>query len=569
MFSGTIFSRSLRLALCTLAAFASVSTASAGTIATWSGATNTAWNNNGNWVNPSNKPTTSGTYSLVFSGTPANTTSNNNIGQVNVDSILFSNSGSVSGSSSFTIRSSTTSNGLTLINGASITSTAVSGTTPLQDSINAPLTLSGTTTINLGSNHGLILGGVITGAGVGTIVKQGTGDLTIGNSAAITGGLGGLTIDAGSVTVFGTSNFLALDGLTVKIGGSSAATLTLSMGNPTPGYSGTSSASFQMGNDAVIRLTNNDSNNLRFTAANFNVANAAVTTPTTLSFQGGGAGRLETATIDGVIRDNSANGIVNVSFTGNNDYVLKAASTYTGTTSVTAVVLVDGTLASPTVTVNSAGNLGGSGRLSGLVTVLSGGTFTPGGTSTGATLTDSIARLTVGGLSLNSGATTNLAVTGTTAGSLFDQVSFTGGSPSLTYGGLLNLTLSGSYADQTSFSLFSGFTSPTTGDLSSIVLSATGSPYAGLTFQSFNLMAASAEKTFLQSYFNLQAGDWISTWNTDHQRLIFSQSTGTLTVVPEPSTIVFAGIGIAMFGWSTWTRRRAKARRQVIEASIA
>ena len=82
-------------------------------------------------------------------------------------------------------------------------------------------------------------------------------------------------------------------------------------------------------------------------------------------------------------------------------------------------------------------------------------------------------------------------------------------------------------------------------------------------------MAASAEKTFLQSYFNLQAGDWISTWNTDHQRLIFSQSTGTLTVVPEPSTIVFAGIGIAMFGWSTWTRRRAKARRQVIEASIA
>jgi hypothetical protein len=39
--------------------------------------------------------------------------------------------------------------------------------------------------------------------------------------------------------------------------------------------------------------------------------------------------------------------------------------------------------------------------------------------------------------------------------------------------------------------------------------------------------------------------------------------------VPEPSTIVFAGIGIAMFGWSTWTRRRAKSRRQAIEAAIA
>jgi hypothetical protein len=44
---------------------------------------------------------------------------------------------------------------------------------------------------------------------------------------------------------------------------------------------------------------------------------------------------------------------------------------------------------------------------------------------------------------------------------------------------------------------------------------------------------------------------------------------GTLYAVPEPSTIVFAGIGMAMFGWSTWTRRRAKARRQVIEASVA
>jgi hypothetical protein len=39
--------------------------------------------------------------------------------------------------------------------------------------------------------------------------------------------------------------------------------------------------------------------------------------------------------------------------------------------------------------------------------------------------------------------------------------------------------------------------------------------------------------------------------------------------VPEPSTIVFAGIGIAMFGWSSWTRRRAQARRKMIEASIA
>jgi hypothetical protein len=41
-------------------------------------------------------------------------------------------------------------------------------------------------------------------------------------------------------------------------------------------------------------------------------------------------------------------------------------------------------------------------------------------------------------------------------------------------------------------------------------------------------------------------------------------ATGTVTngqvvefvVVPEPDTIIFAGIGIAMAGWSIWKRRR-------------
>ena len=532
----------------TLIGVAAAGTASAGTISSWSGASSQAWNANLNWVGGApNKPTTSGTYSLVFSGTPANTTSNNNVGVVNIDSILFSNDGSASQSSAFTVRSSTSTNTLTLVNGATVTTTAVSGTA-LQETISAPLTLSGTTTFNLGANHSLQLTGLISGGG--TLVKQGASDLSITAAATITGGFGGMTIDSGTVTLVGTDKVASLDGRTVKIGGSSAATLNFSLGN-TLGYSGTSTANFQMGNDATVQLTNNNSNNLRFTAADFNVANAAVTTAKTLTFTGGGTGNLQTVTIDGVIRDNSTNGIVNVAFLGRNDYVLTNSSTYTGTTSVTANVLVNGTLASPTVTVNSTGYLGGSGRLSGAVTVLSGGTFAPGGTSTGSTLTDTIARLTVGGLSLNAGAATNLSVTGTTAGSLFDQVAFTGGSPSLTYGGLLNLTLSGSYADQTSFGLFSGFTSQT-GSFSSIALSALGTDFNGMSLSGPDA-----------------SGDWYTGWTANNQQLKFSQSSGTLTVVPEPSTIVFAGIGIAMFGWSTWTRRRAKARRQAFDAALA
>ncbi|NCX99993.1 MAG: PEP-CTERM sorting domain-containing protein, partial [Planctomycetia bacterium] len=81
-----------------------------------------------------------------------------------------------------------------------------------------------------------------------------------------------------------------------------------------------------------------------------------------------------------------------------------------------------------------------------------------------------------------------------------------------------------------------------------------------------------AADNFAKSYFNLQPGDWISDWVTTdngNQRFIFSQSNGTLTVVPEPSTIVFAGIGMAMFAWSTWTRRRALARQRLIASSVA
>jgi hypothetical protein len=556
----TVATSALRFCLCAVVCLIGVGTATAGTISSWSGAASQAWTANLNWVGgAANKPSTSGTYSLVFSGTPANTTSNNNVGAVTIDSILFNNDGSAGQTSAFTVRSSTSTNILTLTNGATITTTAISGT-PLLETISAPLTLSGTTTFNLGTDHALELTGLISGGG--TIVKQGTADLSITAAATITGGLGGLTIDSGTVTLLGTDKVTSLDGRTVKIGGSTAAALNFSLGN-TVGYSGTSTANFQMGNDATIQLTNNNSNNLRFTAANFNVANDAVATPKTLTFTGGGAGNLQTVTIDGVIRDNSTNGIVNVAFSGKNDYVLKGNSSYTGNTSVTATVLVDGALASPTVTVNSTGYLGGSGQISGNVTVLSGGTLSPGGTASGSTLTDSIATLTVGSLNLNTGATTNLAITGTTPGSLFDQVAFTGGAKSLTYGGLLNLTLSGSYADSTSFQLLSGFTSQS-GDLSSISLDATGSPYAGLTFTSY-ANATAEDKT----YWGLGSGDWITDWSTDHQRLIFSQSAGTLSIVPEPSTIVFAGIGVAMFCWSTWTRRRARARRQAIEAAMA
>jgi len=36
----------------------------------------------------------------------------------------------------------------------------------------------------------------------------------------------------------------------------------------------------------------------------------------------------------------------------------------------------------------------------------------------------------------------------------------------------------------------------------------------------------------------------------------YQNATGELVVVPEPSTLVFAGVGVAMAGWSAWKKRR-------------
>jgi hypothetical protein len=50
--------------------------------------------------------------------------------------------------------------------------------------------------------------------------------------------------------------------------------------------------------------------------------------------------------------------------------------------------------------------------------------------------------------------------------------------------------------------------------------------------------------------------EWTSPVATDGTYLVFQAATGNLVVVPEPSTIVFAGLGVAMSGWTMWKKRR-------------
>jgi fibronectin-binding autotransporter adhesin len=226
----------LRAALFALIGLATASTASAGTITTWSGtAANNNWSTNGNWTT---KPTTSGTFSLVYLGSTASGTSANNVGPVDVDSILFNNNGTAGRTSSYRLSTTSTSS-IRLADGASVTTTAVTSGT-LTDNIAGSVVLLGTGTFNIGGNHNLTLSGTVSNSG--SLVKTGDGNLLLTGSAT----LGGLTVSQGIFQVNSTS-YEALNGLQVGVG---------SVGNTGnlyfSGVSGTSSTSLKMGGNAVV-----------------------------------------------------------------------------------------------------------------------------------------------------------------------------------------------------------------------------------------------------------------------------------------------------------------------------
>ena len=538
--------KTLSLGLLTLACMAAASTASAGTLTTWTGGGgNGNWSTSANWTTA---PTTSGTFSLVFSGN-LRTTSTNNFGPgaVKIDSILFANTGETGSTSNFTLARSSTSQALSLLNGATVTTIAVT-TGTLSDSISSNLVFGGTATFNMGSRHNLLLSGTLTGGG--SLVKQGAGDLSLSNTNDLTA----LSIEQGVVQVNSVA-IAGITGLTVDIGssGTTGTLRTTGVGNPTP-YE--TNMKFNLNGDANI--TPNNNSNITFKAANFNEAVASVTTPVTLSLIGGAGASNGTQIINGVIQDNSASGKVNVTIgtaTSQNTWVLNGINTYTGSTTIQAggKLLMNGTISGSSTT-TSYGYLGGSGTFGGAV-IISSGTLAPGGSSVGGGIVDTVGDLTMASLSLSGSATTQLSITGSTS-ALYDQLI---GSSTLNYGGTLALTMADttSYGNGTFFNLFTGFTGTPTGDLSAVTLAAVGTDFDGLTFRSYDSMTVD-EQNFLAARFGLTAGDWFSSFNTNQQALVFSQSSGTLTVVPEPSTCAMALAGLAYGGWQMIRRRRLR-----------
>ena len=230
---------------------------------------------------------------------------------------------------------------------------------------------------------------------------------------------------------------------------------------------------------------------------------------------------------------------------GAGSLTLSGTSTYTGATQVSVGSLyVDGQLGNTAVAVNAGTLLGGKGTILGPVTISS-GTLAPGSLST------PLANLTVGDLVMSGSTTTTvMTISGSSVGQ-YDQVAAANvGTTSLTLAGILDLTMTGTaaggpydYANLTTFQLFSGFARSGTSNFSSVVLHAAGTRYDGLAFA-------------------FQDGVYKTGWTPQSvgQYLVFDATTGELLVVPEPGTLVLAGMAIAcLTAAARWRRAAGRA----------
>ena len=506
---------------------------------TWSGSgTSNNWVTGSNWVG--NAAPTSGTTGNFLFNNSLRLTNTNTIGNLTATNMSF-----VNGAGAFTLSGSA-------INFGSITNTSTNTQT-----LNLGVIQSTSGTYNAASN--ITLGGALSGAG--DILKTGTGTLAL-NGASKAGYTGTVTVSDGTLNIgTATANTASM----VNAGVILRDNTTLATGN---GGTLTLKSLEISGSNVTL-----PSNTLAFVGGGLtNSTGSYLTVANNVTFAGNstinaGASGMVLSGIVGGSGTTSSVGSGLLELTNSSNGFSGQFNVNAGTTRLSAGMTSADFIVAGGATLESAA-LGGGVVNS--VTLQNGANLLPGTAGSIGSITSNT-DVTMASTSNVKFDIAGLAANDPGAGGVnYDQVNYGAGFQSgvLTYNGFLdlNFTTATAFDNGTSFQLFAAgeFGTSRTGDLVGIDPT-TGGSYNGLTFTNY-AGASQSEK----DYFGLVAGDWISSWNGDgHQRLIFSQSTGTLTVVPEPSTIVFAGIGMAMFGWSTWTRRRAKARRQVIEAAIA
>lgn len=262
-----------------------------------------------------------------------------------------------------------------------------------------------------------------------------------------------------------------------------------------------------IGDDGSGTIENLGSGALSFTAAAFNAPQAGAKCPRVLTL---GGANTDANTIGGVIADNDvgAGGTVSLLKQGAGRWVLAGVSTFSGGTTVGGGTLqIDGELQNSGVVVSNGATLKGSGRVAGLITVLSGGMLAPGSSPGTLTISNNIA--------FTAGSTFSVELAGDLDGQ-YDRLVLAGASDMLTLGGatLQVDLLNNNYAVGTSFTgVISGFS---------------GSP------GTFNPAIQYQNATAFQG-----DGKSIS--------VNYNAEDITLTVVPEPGSLGILGLVVAAY----------------------
>ncbi len=367
--------------------------------------------------------------------------------------------------------------------------------------INAASTSAGTAFVISGSSISA------TTAGTKTISNIGSGTSGVNISSSIRDGAGVVAVTQNS-----TTSSMTLTGSNSFTGGT-----TISAGILTIGHAnalGASSGVVQINGGTrgmVSSLTATVANNVTINAGGATFQGNA-NTALTLSGSISGAG--------GLTKSGNSNVLT---LTGNNSYA--------GTTTVAlGTLLVNGDQSAATggVTVSSGATLGGSGTIGGATTIANGGILTPG-----ASAGSSMAVLTfANGLTLGGDTTsTVLQIAGATRGASYDAITI-GAGQSLTYDGVLTLNSTSVIADGT-YDLFSFTGGLDSGGFDSLAFS--GGIYSG-------------------SFLEVSSGVWQATAGL--QTFTFTESSGDLQVVPEPSTYVLLALGLISV--AVFRRRKAQ-----------